>query len=180
MSLFRRSGAEILSLVQRTTDPAAEPGKALVYAKNSGGATKVFMRDGAGAITEVETLGGPGNPIFIPVAWRDSHTLSTPRKVVSAFEFTRSSFTATTFKFRAVAAIGNTIGGRVELYNVTDSASVTILNFSSIATTLQVSGDLTGSLSAASKIYEVRIYLASPLILNDSVELYSAALEINQ
>lgn len=168
-----------IRLWESDADPPAEADRTLLYAKDSAGTTRLFTRTSVGTIAEVGLLGNT-NPVFIPAAWRGSHALNTPPLIVSAFEFNRSAFTALTIKFRAIAAKGNTVQANVELYNVTDAVSVAILNFTSTATALQVSGDLTGSLPAASKIYEVRIYLNAVPGVGDSAELYSAALEINQ
>lgn len=123
-------------------------------------------------------IGGVSNPTWLTVGDRATHALDTPVKVVSAFEFDRSQFTSSTIKFRATGARGNTVNGVVELYNLTDAASVTTLTFSSTSPALQESADITGSLPASSKIYEVRIYLAAPFIAGDSIELYSAYLNL--
>lgn len=123
-------------------------------------------------------IGGVSNPTWLTVGDRATHALDAPVKVVSAFEFDRSQFTSSTIKFRATGARGNTVNGVVELYNLTDAASVTTLTFSSTSPALQESADITGSLPASSKIYEVRIYLAAPFIAGDSIELYSAYLNL--
>jgi hypothetical protein len=66
MGLFRRAGAEILKILQVSSDPTAVAGQVSVYGKNSGGSTKLFMRNGAGTVTEVGSGGGGGNGIFSP------------------------------------------------------------------------------------------------------------------
>jgi hypothetical protein len=63
MTDFRKAGASILRVLQSALDPTAEAGKALIYAKDSGGTTKIFMRNSAGAVTEVGG-GGGGAPTF--------------------------------------------------------------------------------------------------------------------
>jgi hypothetical protein len=67
MGLFRRAGAEILKILQVSSDPTAVAGQVSVYGKDSGGSTKLFMRNGAGVVTEVGTgTGGGGDGIFSP------------------------------------------------------------------------------------------------------------------
>jgi hypothetical protein len=62
MSLFRRTGAQLLRIIESVLDPAAEAGRIILYGKNSGGATKLFMRNSAGTVSEV----GSGNGTFSP------------------------------------------------------------------------------------------------------------------
>lgn len=50
MSFFRRAGAEILRVIERTLDPAAEPDRVLVYSKDVAGVSHLFARDSNGAI----------------------------------------------------------------------------------------------------------------------------------
>lgn len=59
-NLFRRAGSYIAKFIQSSGDPAAVAGQAFLYAKDSGGTTKLFMRDSAGAIAEV---GGGASPV---------------------------------------------------------------------------------------------------------------------
>jgi hypothetical protein len=118
------------------------------------------------------------NPTWLVAGGRATHNLDTPIKVVSGFEFDRSLFVFSSIKFRAVGARGNTINGIVELYNLTDAVSVATLTFTSTSPALQESADIAGSLPASSKLYEVRIYLAAPFVAGDSIELYSAYLNL--
>jgi hypothetical protein len=173
------AGINSTTIQESTTDPVANATGVRLYVKDVAGVKQLFTRASDGTISQVGSGGGGTNPAFIPLAGRASHALDTPPLIVGGFEFTRSNFTATTIKFRAVAAKGNAIQANVQLYNVTDSVSVAILNFTSAATALQVSADITGSLPLTSRIYEVRIYLNAAPGGSDSVELYSAALEIN-
>lgn len=165
---------EAIQLTQIGADPAAVAGKVQVYGKDSGGTTKLFMQDGSGAVTEI----GSSNPTWLVAGGRETHNLDTPVKVVSGFEFDRSLFVFSSIKFRAVGARGNTVNGVVELYNITDAVSVATLTFTSTSPALQESADIAGSLPASSKLYEVRIYLAAPFIASDSIELYSAYLNL--
>lgn len=115
---------------------------------------------------------------YIWCGGRETYPLDTPHLVAGAIAFDPTVATISSIKFRVVAAIGDVINGTVELYNLTDSVSVTTLAFASTASTLQVSGDILGLFPAASKIYEVRIYLDAAPGGNDSIELYSAFLEV--
>lgn len=62
MTDFRKAGAQILRIIQSAADPALEAGRVLLYGKDSGGTTKLFMRDSAGTVTEVGAGGGGGSP----------------------------------------------------------------------------------------------------------------------
>lgn len=118
-------------------------------------------------------------PLPIWTGGRESYATNTPALVVGAFSFDKSRYTSfSAIKFRALGAIGDTTSGLVELYNVTDASSVSTLTFTTTAQALKESADIQASLPASAKIYEVRIYLNSAPAGSDSVELYSAALEI--
>jgi hypothetical protein len=56
MSLIRRAGAQILKMLQSSSDPAAIPGAVQLYCKDEGGTAKLFVRDGSGSLTGL----GPG------------------------------------------------------------------------------------------------------------------------
>lgn len=57
-NLFRRAGSYIAKIIQSSGDPAAVAGQVQLYAKDSGGTTKLFIRDGAGTISEAGAAGG--------------------------------------------------------------------------------------------------------------------------
>jgi hypothetical protein len=123
--------------------------------------------------------GGAGTgPTSIWAGGRETYDQETPQLVVGAFEFQADRYTFSTATFRAVAARGDTVNAEVELFNVTDAVTVATLTFSSTAQAMMESADITGSLPAASKIYEVRINLAGAPGASDSVELYKAELEL--
>lgn len=65
MTDFRKEGAEILRVVESSTDPSSEAGRVLVYGKNSGGATKLFTRDSAGAISQVGASGATPSVVIV-------------------------------------------------------------------------------------------------------------------
>ena len=77
MSFFRRAGALIARFFQSAADPAAEPGKILLYAKDVAGITQLFARLSDGTVTQLTTrpqmfryvaVGGEANPMTIGAA----------------------------------------------------------------------------------------------------------------
>lgn len=122
--------------------------------------------------------GGGVGPIPFWAGGRETYAFAAPKLIVGAFEFQADRYTFMSATFRAVAARGDTVDAEVELFNVTDAASVATLTFVSTSQVLLQSADITGSLPAASKIYEVRINLAAAPGGSDSVELYKAELEL--
>ncbi len=116
----------------------------------------------------------------------ESHTFATP-KVVCQFPFNPQDYTLTnttrSLKFRAVATNGDTgITTHCQLYNVTDSESIAILNFTAatptVAETTLTIGASAGQVDDALKTYEVRIWVDSPDGTDDSIELGSAELAV--
>lgn len=53
MSLFRRAGAAMARIFNSSADPAAEPGKALLYAKDVTGVSQLFARASDGTINQI-------------------------------------------------------------------------------------------------------------------------------
>lgn len=73
MSLFRRAGAEILRVIERALDPAAETNRIQVYSKDVAGITHLFARASDGTVYQLtpslyginildENVAIPGNP----------------------------------------------------------------------------------------------------------------------
>ncbi len=60
MSFFRRAGAEILRVIERALDPAAETDRILVYSKDVAGVTQLFSRSSDGTIHQMTPAGGGG------------------------------------------------------------------------------------------------------------------------
>ena len=116
----------------------------------------------------------------------DSHNNSTP-KIVGQFSFDPTEYNVTgttrTLEFRAVAANGGGVPStNVELYSISDAEVIATLNFTSATPTL-ASATLTegagaGEIDQAPKVYEVRIYVDSPDLVDDTIELGSAELRI--
>jgi hypothetical protein len=83
--------------------------------------------------------------------------------------------------FRAIAAVGDSgVTAHVQLFNVTDNESVSILNVTAttvgkLENTLFV-GSGAGQIENSEKIYEVRVYVDTPSGPADSIELYSVEL----
>ena len=116
----------------------------------------------------------------------DSHPSATP-KVVGQFSFDPSenvmAGTALSVHFRATASNGGGVAStNVQLYNLTDAESIAILNFTSaspvLVDTALTIGAGAGQIDNSPKIYEVRIYVDSPDLVDDTIELGSAELRI--
>lgn len=122
--------------------------------------------------------GGGTGPASIWAGGRETYALDAPQLAVGAFEFDKSRYTFSEIRFRAVAARGDVVNAEVELFNVTDAASVSTLVFTSTSQALGQTADIAAALPAASRIYEVRINLAAAPGGSDSVELYKAELEV--
>lgn len=169
------------------TRTASSPGAAVdIYVEWFYTPERVFdpQNDPPAGLPFIVGVGGAGGtagvgPEPIWAGGRESYGTNTPSLVVGAFEFDKSSYMFSAIRFRAVAAQGDTVNAEVELFNVTDAATVVTLTFTTTAQAFMQSADIQASLPAASKIYEVRIQLAAaPGNSNDSVELYNAALEV--
>ena len=135
-------------------------------------------------------VGGSGGssartPTQVWLGGRETNGLATPI-VAGAIEFDPSLYDgATTFTLAVTAARRGTGGqGVVVLYDVTGDRQVSQLVITGTATTVQtVSLNITASafdlgpdeLTNAARIYEVRLYMATPSAEN-SVELYSAVI----
>ena len=105
-------------------------------------------------------------------SWNDN---ATPL-LVGAVSLNGSDYGGRTVTFKAVAAMGNAgITGYVKLINVTDASDVATLAFDSQNQTLK---ETTIALAAGAKIYEVEIYLAAAPGTGDTIELYSAFIEV--
>lgn len=168
--------------VTRTND---SPGAAVdVYVEWFYTPERVFdpQNDPPAGLPLVVGVGGVGGggigPASFWIGGRESYDQQTPQLVVGAIEFDKSRYSFSTIRFRAVGAKGDTVNAEVELFNVTDAASVATLTFTTTAQALQQSADIAASLPASSKIYECRINLAGAPGGNDSVELYKAELEV--
>jgi hypothetical protein len=115
----------------------------------------------------------------------ESHDSDTP-KVTCQFALNPPDYdltnTTRTLTFRAVATNGNSgLTTHVELYNVTDGESISILDFTTTSPAIQEEvltiGAGAGEVDDSQKIYEVRIWVDSPLSVADTIELGSAELQ---
>jgi hypothetical protein len=112
-----------------------------------------------------------------------SHNSDTPQRV-SVFEFNPSVYGTPTLTFRATAALGNlTVTGHVVLRNITDSDNISDLSFTgstnfSLQSDVLTIGAGAGEVDNSSKIYEVRIFVDSPSLIDDTIELGSVELRI--
>ena len=116
----------------------------------------------------------------------DSHDSDTP-KVVHQFQFNPLDYdldgATRTLTFEAVAANGDTgITTHVQLYNLTDGEAIATLNFTSqtptAASSTLTEGAGVGQVDQSAKVYEVRIYVDTPDMVNDTIELGSASLRV--
>lgn len=114
-----------------------------------------------------------------------THSTATPLVVgqieLNPLDYTLNN-TTRSLALHITASVGGGGSGRVELYNVTDSDSIHIETISS-ATPVNVSVPLTegsgaGQIDLSSKIYEIRIWVNAPDLVDDVVVLGSASLKI--
>jgi hypothetical protein len=159
------------------------------FSFTTGGQSITLVSDGVNnwnVVAGGSTISGSVVSHPISGAGRASYYSTTPR-VVGSFAFNPSDYTVNatlpTLAFRALAANGVVaLTNSVQLYNLTDSAVVQTLNFTSTSIVKQsialTIGAGAGQIPNSEKIYEVRIFLgadpgADP---NKSIELYSAHL----
>lgn len=116
----------------------------------------------------------------------DSHDSATP-KVVSQFSFdpTDHAMNGATLslRLRAVASNGGGVTTtHVQLYNLTDAEAISTLNFTSaspvLVDELLTIGSGAGEVDESPKLYEIRIYVDSPDMIDDTIELGSAELRV--
>lgn len=168
---------------------------ALVFCLRRG--TSVYFLRG-GSIADGETLnpfaaasssiGASGEKFvgIVGIGARATNPSATPL-VVGAIEFdpTVYSLTGTTLSlvFRAIGAIGNPgLTAHAKLYNVTDAEDVATVDFTATSTSSQelalTIGVAAGNIKSGSRIYEVQIWVDSPINPGDTAELYSATLRV--
>jgi hypothetical protein len=135
---------------------------------------------------------GPGqtaDTVVISIRGGDaeSHNSETP-KVVSQFEFDPGMYELgnSTLSLKFVAVAGNGVGGlttHARLYNLTDAEyvgsglSFTLVDPTKLEETLTI-GSGAGQIKEASKLYEIRIWVDSPVNPEDAIELGSAELRV--
>lgn len=132
-------------------------------------------------------FGSSGQKLYtsMPAAFNANNGTTTPMTVGAVrFDPTNHVLSGTTQSvvFRAIAANGSaSVVGHVKLRDVTNSVDITTFNLTAGTTsdtlfeqTLTVSTAGTNSIANSAVIYEVRIYVDSPVNANDFVQLYSA------
>lgn len=159
------------------------------FAFTAGGQAVTIVSDG-GSNWNIVAGGASisGSVVSHPIsgAGRSSYGSITPR-VVGSFSFNPSDYTVNatlpTLAFRALAANGvAALTNSVQLYNLTDSAVVQTLSFTSTSTVKQsvalTIGGGAGQIPNSEKIYEVRIFLGADPAGDPAktIELYSAHL----
>lgn len=183
-------GADNPKVLAGVIDPsvaglAAVKGTIFMRSSASG---ELWIKVGAGNFDWEAAGSATGSIVSHPIsgAARSTYDSVTPR-IAGSFAFNPSDYTINaippTLAFRAVAANGAAaLTNSVQLYNLTDSAIVTTVNFTSTST-VKTSIALTigagaGQIPNSEKIYEVRIFLGAPPGGDPSktIELYSAHL----
>jgi hypothetical protein len=116
MSFFRRAGAAIARIFQSAADPAAEPDKVLLYAKDAAGVSQLFSRSDDGTVHQI-TPGG-GAVIFDDSVPGTNRNIRSTRTAPSPIDNTQAQITNLSSKdgFDNPAALGavgsgSTIGG---------------------------------------------------------------------
>jgi hypothetical protein len=144
---------------------------------------KVLKRSGT-SVVGATLVGATGDVVIRVISCGDHDDNDTVNeKAVAAFSLNPTDYalggSATTWKFRAVAAAGNnTVVAHVKLRNITDSVDVTTLNFTGSSATQKQEATLTAGsdLPNSEKIYEVRIYVDAHTGASDLITLYTADL----
>lgn len=105
--------------------------------------------------------------------------------IIDQFELNTGDYPATAaFTFRAIAGNGaNPLTSHVKLYNLTDGEDVAILNVVNVTAPILSQSNLTkgttsGTLKATSKVYEVSVYVDSPVLITDTIEFGSAEIRV--
>jgi len=125
---------------------------------------------------------------IIPCGTRATGTSATPL-VVHSIAFDPSIYTLTgatkTLIFRTIAATGNsTVTGHIKLRDITTGQDISIINLTNQTAqiksevSLSIGSPGTNTIANSEKIYEIRIYVDSPSLLNDTIELYSAEIRV--
>lgn len=165
-----------LEIPKAANAPQPRADKVRLYASNASVPRLVAMLSDGNSF---ELTNSPGGFIYRPLAAKASHNSTTPL-IAGAAWLDGSMYPGNTFQFWATAAVGAAgATGYVELYNLTDASSVATLTFNSTTTGVQSTPVAPVLIPSASKVYEVRIYLAATGP-GFSIELYSAELAIIQ
>jgi hypothetical protein len=64
MSLFRRAGSAIARIFQSAADPATEPDRVMLYAKDAAGVAQLFARSDDGTVHQITPGGGGGEAVI--------------------------------------------------------------------------------------------------------------------
>lgn len=149
---------------------------------------ELWIKEGAGNFDWVPAGSATGSIVshVISGAARSTYNSIVPL-IVGSFAFNPSDYTINglppVLAFRALAANGvAALTNHVRLYNVTDAANVTTLNFVStsivkLSNALTIGGGA-GQIPNSEKVYEVQIFLGADPFGDPSktIELYSAHL----
>ncbi len=93
--------------------------------------------------------------------------------------------TTKTLVFRVIAGTGNTtVTGHVKLRDITSAVDISTITFTNNTTQIKSEVSLTtGSpgtnvIANSEKIYEIRIYVDGPTLIDDTIEFYSAEIRV--
>lgn len=174
------TGARIPSFGEKVQYDAA--GNALGWHE----AMTVFMRAIDSAVSGAH--GVPGEKIIdtIRCGNSDSQSTATP-KSQGPFQFDPTEYTLTgttrSLAFRAVAANGGgAVLTKVQLWNVTDAEAIATLDFTTssfaMAEAIITEGAGAGEIDLSAKIYEVLIWVDTPDLIDDYIDLGSAEIRV--
>jgi hypothetical protein len=125
--------------------------------------------------------GGGATPVLLQNVGKMTTVDFTQGTVVNgqfAFDWSDYSTDYTAAKFQAVGSVTPPETGTVQLYNLTDGAPVATLGtFTSATPTKLVSADISGSLPASEKVYEIRISVTGSTAA-DTITVGSAVLRL--
>jgi len=196
---LKRVGTALVSSTVSTTDEktkvsAADTTTNYLFNKVAAGSAVALAIINPGANEQLQisaaasNFGTTGQKVvnIFRVGVADSHGSATP-KVVCQFHLDPSQFgltnTTLSVKFRAVATNGNAgLTTHVQLWSVSDAESIAILNFTTTSTAMAETsltiGAGAGQIDNSAKIYEVRIYVDSPVSVLDTIQLGSAEVQV--
>lgn len=122
---------------------------------------------------------------IVPAGGVATNDTATPL-IVSAFAFAPSSYGSPNLTFRAVVSTGNNaVTCHVKLRDITTGVDIVDFSVTNQTTEAKVEQVLTTGtpgtnvISTAEKVYEVSIYVDSPTIPTDLVQLYSAEIRVS-
>lgn len=148
-------------------------------------ADPVSATDAVNLQTAQSLIAAAGGLKIVPAGGLETNASATPL-VVFAFSFAPSDYgTITAIVFRAIAATGNaSCTVHVKLRDITTGVDITTFNITNQTTeavsdrTLTVGTPGTNVIASTAKMYEVSIWVDSPTVGTDVIQLYSAQMRV--